>query len=308
METGAGFWEKNDVFRKKCPTICSILAKAGQRLCDSADGEELKSDAAKDDAVDNVTGILSVKDCGEDLYLLADANFRQEKAVIFSGIEIVDESTGTVQATAYQDGYDTTDLYIELLKKLDDIKSVMPSNSRLRADIHFLWSDQSGNIETSDDSYSVDEIGLKDVVGDLQVEEPRTADKKQTVILYARAPYGGEIPDFSYPDNAADKGTNLIRVQIPVKGSVSIDPNWEIEELIFGKPQSKEMRTKLLLSLEGGGQVEYNQGVYEDTGLFTVDEKKERLCFRRNMRRQMGKPGKAMRIHGMSNWISAVLQ
>lgn len=281
MEAGKNYWIENEVFKENCPAFYKRIAEKFQTehllLGQNNSSMNMETSSVQDDAIDNVTAILGVKDCNNSLYILADANFNKDKAVILSGVEIVDETTGTVLASAYQDAYDANDLYVELLQKVNNIRSLILPDGRLRADVHFTWSDNSGKVETAQHSYALDESIFQDIVNELKVNEPRAKDGKETVILYARTPYSGETPDFVYPDNAAHN--QLVRVQIPVDGSVTFDSEWEIEEIIFKEPDSKEQRTKLLLFLEGGGQVEYNNGDYENTTLFTVDKEKGEISF-----------------------------
>lgn len=275
MKNRMSFWTQNKVFQKSCPLFCEGLAAMENRHS----GQTLSVPEPLDDAVDNVTGILTLKCLEEKLYLAAEANFREEKAVILSGVEIIEETTGTVLATAYRDGYDTADLYVELLEQLKNMQGQVTNDSSLRAHVSFVWSDSEGQIEQTEHSYLINDLSLNAVVDTLIVKEPRAKNKKNTLILYARTPFQGESEDYSYPDNVADLKTNRVHVQIPLEGSVSINSKWGIEELIFGDPSGKEERTKLMLTLEGGGTIEYNKGDYKNTDLFTLDRENGKISF-----------------------------
>lgn len=275
METKMSFWNKNKLFQECCPTFYEALADTGEQY----NRQMLSATASSDDAKDNVTGILTLKRLEEKLYLAAEANFREEKAVILSGVEIVEETTGTVLATAYQDGYDTTDLYVELLEQVKSVQGQITNDSSLQAHVSFVWSDAAGQIEQTEHLYQIDALSLNDIVDTLIVKEPRAKNQKDTLILYARTPFQGESEDYSYPDNVANLKTNLVHVQIPLEGSVTVNPKWGIEELIFGDPASKEERTKLMITLEGGGTVEYNKGDYKNTDLFTLDQENGKILF-----------------------------
>lgn len=269
------FWEQDEQFQAICPTLKKRLDKQDDHKSNASSSSEF----AKDDAIDNTVELHSMQFIKDQLYFLSEANFREQKAGILAGLEIIDEDDGATLLSAYEDGYDRNNLVLELFEQMKNMEVLLKNEKKLRADLHYIWCDAQGETGSIDKSYSFDTLSLRTLVDELKVSEPRAENKKETIILYACSAASGEKKDYNYKENVVDRSTNSVTIRIPLDGSVKIDPKWEIEELVFKKPESEETKyTRLFLTLSNGGVVEYNKGNFGE--LFHIDKEHNVITFK----------------------------
>lgn len=218
------FWQSKEVLKQFPELYCAL---SGPTLNAAEDSE--------------YTEIMATWSTGEQIASKSQASFSCCKPAGMIGIELYNVTQNRIMKTEYVNGNDIRTLQAVMSSG----KNAIENGEVIETRTHFIWANPDGTVGTADRTIS-STSNLNAVIESNTVEAPRARDKKLTIVLYGREPVSPEIEDYKYPENK--KKDNKVKAMLPVKGSVRLNSQYTIQEILL----TGEHAPKLNMILSSG--------------------------------------------------------
>lgn len=182
-----------------------------------------KKDAAENTYMD----IMAAWKREEDVFSAQFISFMEEKPAAILGIELYDKDSGLMIGN---DFINSENIY--MLEGIAHFQHIIPKKKKaqVRQKVHFMWLEPDGTVKTGEREQDF-EFLEDQIVDATTVSAPRAKNNKQTIVLYGREPFAGEVEDYKYKDNHQKDGK--VKAILPVQGEVVFHDDFEIKEVCF---------------------------------------------------------------------------